>query len=204
MSPGAENEQGDSSLVESSNLRAVRAAEPAPGKCNDKNCQRKKRRNKKKGNKNSKRARNNRKRGNKKSRKSNKKSKKSNKVSKKSKKMSKKSNKRNKKRKGSRNQKVGQGAGHKRTGESKCSTPKTCIATAIGYMKKNDMVRNFEAQKKRLERFVKQANSKSKKSADFEPLIVKLTALGGGNSSNLLCNGNATNAGAVLLKNLNA
>ena len=71
-------------------------------------------------------------------------------------------------------------------------------------MKKNDMVRNFEAQKKRLERFVKQANSKANKSATFAPLIVKLTALGGGNSSNLLCNGNGTNSGAVLLKKLTA
>ena len=93
MSPGAENEQGDSSLVESSNLRAVRAAEPAPGKCNDKNCQRKKKRNKKKGKKNSKRARNNRKKGDKKSRKSDKKSRKGDKKSKKSKKKSRKSNK---------------------------------------------------------------------------------------------------------------
>merc|ERR1711894_560332 len=101
-------------------------------------------------------------------------------------------NKRNKNRKSSRLNKG-----------SEC-LPKTCVATGVGYMKKNDMVRNFEAQKKRLERFVKQANSKANKSATFVPLIVKLTALGGGNSSNLLCNGNATNSGAVLLKNLTA
>ena len=69
-------------------------------------------------------------------------------------------------------------------------------------MKKNDMVRNFESQKKRLEKFVKQAYNKANKSADFAPLILKLTALGGGNSSNLLCNGNGTNSGAILLKNL--
>ena len=88
-------------------------------------------------------------------------------------------------------------------GESKC-LPKTCLATAVGYMQKNDMVRNFEAKKKRLERFVMQAYNKANKSANFAPLIVKLTALGGGNSSNLLCNGNGTNSGAVLLKKLTA
>ena len=102
-------------------------------------------------------------------------------------------NKRNKNRKSSRLNKG-----------SEC-LPKTCVATGVGYMKKNDMVRNFEAQKKRLERFVKQANSKANKSATFAPLIVKLTALGGGNSSNLLCNGkNATSPGSLLLKNLTA
>ena len=36
-------------------------------------------------------------------------------------------------------------------GESKC-LPKTCLATAVGYMQKTDMVRNFEAKKKRLEK----------------------------------------------------
>ena len=35
-------------------------------------------------------------------------------------------------------------------------------------------------------------------------MIIKLTALGGGNSSNLACNGNGTNSGAILLKNLTA
>merc|ERR1711971_97498 len=62
---------------------------------------------------------------------------------------------------------------NKTTGGSEC-LPKTCVATGVGYMKKNDMVRNFEAQKKRLERFVKQANSKANKSSNFVPLIVKL------------------------------
>ena len=82
-----------------------------------------------------------------------------------------------------------------------CMTKK-CIDTAVTNMKKlNSMVRNFEAQKKRLERFVKQAGSKSNKSANFAPLIAKLTALGGGNSSNLLCNGEKNN-GSALMTNL--
>ena len=113
-------------------------------------------------------------------------------------------NRRNKNRKTSRRQRLnGQGARNQRTEDSEC-LPKTCVATGVGYMKKNDMVRNFESQKKRLEKFVKQAYNKANKSADFAPLILKLTALGGGNSSNLLCNGNGTNSGAILLKNLTA
>ena len=176
MSSGAENEGGDRSLAESSNLRA----EPAPTKCkrNDKKCQRKNKRKKNQGRKNGQRAINHGKKGNGKS---------------------KKNNKRNK----SKTDK-GKNSRTQITEQSKC-LPKTCVATVVGYMKKNDMVRNFEAQKKRLERFVKQANSKANKSATFAPLIVKLTALGGGNSSNLLCNGkNATSPGSLLLKNLTA
>ena len=170
MSSGAENERGDKSLAEISNLRALRAAEPA-SKCknNDTKCKRK----------------NGRKARSKKNKNKNK-------------------NKRNKNKKSSRKQRLNrQGARNQKTEDSEC-LPKTCVATGVGYMKKNDMVRNFEAQKKRLDRFVKQANSKANKSANFAPLIVKLTALGGGNSSNLLCNGNGTNSGAVLLKNLTA
>ena len=177
MSPGAENEHGERSLAESSNLRAVRAAEPARTDNNGKG-RKKNKRNKKK-RKNNRRARKN---------------------TKKNKKGKKKNDNKNKKKKSSRRQRLNRTSARNQT-TSGC-LPKGCVAMAVGYMKKNDMVRNFEAQKKRLERFVKQANSKANKSADFAPLIVKLTALGGGNSSNLLCNGNGTNSGAVLLKNL--
>ena len=189
MSPGAENESGDRSLAESLNLRAVRAAEPTAENTDKK---RKNKRSKNKRRKNGQKARgkkNNKKNKNKNKRNNNKRNK----------------NKGKKNRKSSRGQRLNrQGAAGNQTTEGSECLPKTCIATAVGYMKKNDMVQNFEAQKKRLERFVKQANSKANKSANFAPLIVKLTALGGGNSSNLLCNGNGTNSGAVLLKNLTA
>ena len=187
MSPGAENESRDRSLAESLNLRAVRAAEPTAENTDKK---RKNKRSKNKRRKNGQKARG------KKNNKKNKNKRNNNKRNK---------NKGKKNRKSSRSQRLNrQGAAGNQTTEGSECLPKTCIATAVGYMKKNDMVQNFEAQKKRLERFVKQANSKANKSANFAPLIVKLTALGGGNSSNLLCNGNGTNSGAVLLKNLTA
>ena len=170
FSAGAENESGDRSLAESLNLRAVRGAEPAAEKCKNtdkKSCKGKNRRSKNKKRKNGQKAA----------------GKKNNKNKRNNKKRNK--NKRKKNRKSSTSQ---------RTEGSEC-LPKTCVDTGVGYMKKNDMVRNFEAQKKRLERFVKQANSKANKANNFAPLIIKLTALGGGNSSNLACNGNGTNSG---------
>ena len=73
MSSGAENEGGDRSLAESSNL----PAEPAPTKCkrNDKKCQRKNKRKKNQGRKNGQRAINHGKKGNGKSKKNNKRNK---------------------------------------------------------------------------------------------------------------------------------
>merc|ERR1712061_11195 len=68
---------------------------------------------------------------------------------------------------------------------------------------KNEKVRNFEAQKKRAERFRKQLGNKGAKNADFDHVIDKLVKAGGGNASNLTCNGK-NNKGSELLMNLTA
>ena len=67
----------------------------------------------------------------------------------------------------------------------------------------NEKVRNFEAQKKRAERFRKQLGNKGAKNADFDHVIDKLVKAGGGNASNLTCNGK-NNKGSELLMNLTA
>merc|ERR1712014_342959 len=87
--------------------------------------------------------------------------------------------------------------------DSNCLS-ETCVDNAVKYHKLvNEKVRNFEAQKKRAERFRKQLGNKGAKNADFDHVIDKLVKAGGGNASNLTCNGK-NNKGSELLMNLTA
>merc|ERR1711994_845989 len=69
--------------------------------------------------------------------------------------------------------------------DSNCLS-ETCVDNVVKYHKLvNEKVRNFEAQKKRAERFRKQLGNKGAKNADFDHVIDKLVKAGGGNASNL-------------------
>ena len=78
----------------------------------------------------------------------------------------------------------------------------TCIDTAIGYLKMlKDKVANFEKQDARITKQNKTGGSKSGKKGLFGPVIRRINENGGGNSSNLTCNGKK-NDGAAQLTNL--
>merc|ERR1711892_643114 len=84
-----------------------------------------------------------------------------------------------------------------------CSISDTCFTTAISYMKIwKDNVANFEKQQNRMTKQNKTGGSKSGKKGLFAPIVQRLIEAGGGNRSNLSCNGNYTNAGANQLTNL--
>ena len=62
-------------------------------------------------------------------------------------------------------------------------------------------VKNFKAKKSRMDTFINQAKGKGKKMSQFAPIALKIREAGGGNSSNLTCNG-AMGPGAEELKSL--
>merc|ERR1719220_501288 len=83
--------------------------------------------------------------------------------------------------------------------------PEACITNAMSYLKLvKKKVANFNAQKTRVERFTSVSGKKSGKKGVFGPILNRIREAGGGNSSNLKCNGDATNAGAAKLANLTA
>ena len=78
----------------------------------------------------------------------------------------------------------------------------TCIDTAISYLKMlKDRVANFDKQDARITKQNKTGGSKSGKKGLFGPVIRRINENGGGNSSNLTCNGEK-NSGAAQLTNL--
>merc|ERR1711892_728039 len=84
-----------------------------------------------------------------------------------------------------------------------CSISDTCFTTAISYMKIwKDNIANFDKQKTRMIKQNKTGGSKSGKKGLFAPIVQRLIEAGGGNRSNLSCNGNYTNSGAKQLTNL--
>merc|ERR1711899_68683 len=199
---GAENESQERSVAESFHPRALRAAEPAAAgrrsnKRGRKNKQRKTKRNKVNKNKGKK----NKKNRNRKNRK-NQNQKRKDKKNKKSKKQNKNKNRKRQKNEKKREQKATRTQESRQT-DSNCLS-ETCVDNAVKYHKLvNEKVRNFEAQKKRAERFRKQLGNKGAKNADFDHVIDKLVKAGGGNASNLTCNGK-NNKGSELLMNLTA
>merc|ERR1712223_1711805 len=201
---GAENESQERSIAESFHPRALRAAEPAAAgrrsnKRGRKNKQRKTKKNKVDKNK-GKKDKKNRNRKNRK----NKNQKRKDKKNKKSKKQNKNKNKNRKRQKTEkkRKQKATRTQESRQT-DSNCLS-ETCVDNAVKYHKLvNEKVRNFEAQKKRAERFRKQLGNKGAKNADLDHVIDKLVKAGGGNASNLTCNGK-NNKGSELLMNLTA
>merc|ERR1712110_487320 len=66
----------------------------------------------------------------------------------------------------------------------------TCITSAVTYMKQLKLaVKNFGKQYNRITTNAKQTGGKAGKNDEFEPYLIKLRESGGGNASNLLCNG---------------
>merc|ERR1712038_1703038 len=148
------------------------------------------------------------KKGNKKSRKMKKKSKKGRKGKRKSKKQKKKSRKEKKKsRKGKKNsrkgkKKTGRKSQSNRQTDSGCMN-ETCINTAMSYMKiMKDKVSNFLRQKTRVSKYSTTSGNKAGKKGLFGPILNRIREAGGGNSSNLKCNGDNSGAGAKQLANL--
>ena len=206
--PGAENESQERSVAETFHPRALRAAESAAARQKNnrrgrKNRQRKTKKNKVNKNKgkkyktnksNKNKPRQNKKRKNKKSKKQ--------KSNKKSKKQQKNKNRKRQKTEKKKKEKATRTQEPRQT-DSNCLS-ETCVDNAVKYHKLvNEKVRNFEAQKKRAERFRKQLGNKGAKNADFDHVIDKLVKAGGGNASNLTCNGK-NNKGSELLMNLTA
>ena len=75
------------------------------------------------------------------------------------------------------------------TSSSSCMSD-TCINNAVNYMKQlKSAVKNFGKQYKRVTTNEKQTLGKARKSSEFAPYLIKLRETGGGNASNLLCNG---------------
>merc|ERR1719166_932510 len=86
-------------------------------------------------------------------------------------------------------------------GRSSCMNA-TCIDNAVTYMKQLKLaVKNFGKQYNRISTNAKQSSGKSSKYDEFAPYLIKLRETGGGNASNLTCNGEK-NQGATNLKTL--
>merc|ERR1711923_496096 len=78
----------------------------------------------------------------------------------------------------------------------------TCIDNAIGYLKLlKDKVSNFDKQASRMKRQNKTGKGKAGKKGLFGPVLRRITLVGGGNTSDLTCNGEK-NFGASQLNNL--
>merc|ERR1712018_1043328 len=78
----------------------------------------------------------------------------------------------------------------------------TCIDNAVTYMKQLKLaVKNFDKQYNRITVKSKQTSGKSDKNDEFAPYLIKLSETGGGNVSNLSCNGEY-NTGATNLQTL--
>merc|ERR1712213_143806 len=85
--------------------------------------------------------------------------------------------------------------------QSSCAN-ETCIDNAVTYMKQLKLaVKNFGKQYNRISTNAKQSSGKSSKYDEFAPYLIKLRETGGGNASNLTCNGEK-NQGATNLKTL--
>ena len=84
-----------------------------------------------------------------------------------------------------------------------CVTTTSCIEKATSYYSKFLLrkVKNFNQQKDRITIFTKQSQGKNSKMSIFVLLINRLREVGGGNSSNLTCNGE-TGPGAEYIAEL--
>merc|ERR1711963_38036 len=171
---GAEMASEEQSVAELSQLREVRAADP--GKGNGKN----------KGKGKDKKSRKNKANGAGKN--------KDKKNKKKARKQEKKEQKKSRRNRKNNNNRVN-------IGRSSCMNA-TCIDNAVTYMKQLKLaVKNFGKQYNRISTNAKQSSGKSSKYDEFAPYLIKLRETGGGNASNLTCNGEK-NQGATNLKTL--
>ena len=81
--------------------------------------------------------------------------------------------------------------------------PETCIDTGVTYMKiMKDRVANFLSQKSRIEKYNQTSVNKAGKKGLFIPILNRLREAGGGNSSDLKCDGDSSSAGAKQFTNL--
>lgn len=108
----------------------------------------------------------------------------------------------------SRKQKGKQRKGNKKKvrniqGRAETCMNETCINTAMSYMKiMKDKVSNFLRQKTRVGKYSTTSANKHGKKGLFGPILNRIREAGGGNSSNLKCNGDNSSAGAKQLANL--
>jgi len=110
-----------------------------------------------------------------------------------------------KKRKNEKGRKRNNGKGRKIKGSQRATRcmNETCINTAMSYMKiMKDKVSNFLRQKTRIGKYKTTSGNKAGKKGLFGPILNRIREAGGGNSSNLRCNGDNSGAGAKQLKNL--
>jgi len=97
----------------------------------------------------------------------------------------------------------------KKNVESKCGRSlgrainETCITNILAmYAVYANQMKNFEKQFKRIRAKNKTSNNKGGKKGAFNKALERLVEQGGGNKSNLTCQGSASNEGAKQLKNL--
>lgn len=85
--------------------------------------------------------------------------------------------------------------------QTTCNADEECLSLASKYMKQvKDKVKNFMAQKGRIEKATSLANSKAGKKGDFSADLARLKEAGGGNSSALKCQGKESGAGQAAIK----
>merc|ERR1712088_1184248 len=130
--------------------------------------------------------------------------KKGRKAGKKTRKGKKKAKKGKKGKKNSRKQRKGKKkSGRKSQARQDTCMNETCINTAMSYMKiMKDKVSNFLRQKTRVSKYSTTSGNKAGKKGLFGPILNRIREAGGGNSSNLKCNGDNSSAGAKQLANL--
>merc|ERR1712130_1071839 len=110
---------------------------------------------------------------------------------KKARKAAKKEDKKDKKKKAKkRNNNRKANAARNSTSTSSSCMNATCINNAVTYMKQLKLaVKNFGKQYNRITTNAKQTSGKAGKDSEFAPYLIKLRETGGGNASNMTCNG---------------
>ena len=84
-----------------------------------------------------------------------------------------------------------------------CLITSDCVDTAVSYLKLvKDKLSNYEKQLSRMKTQMKTGRSKAGKKGIFRGIVQRLVRAGGGNVSNLVCNGELDSAGSEKLKNL--
>ena len=92
-----------------------------------------------------------------------------------------------------------------RNNERQSCASTTCMSNINKYMKMlSGRVKNFGKQKARVATSMKQAAGKANKMEIFKPLIAQIRSAGGGNASELKCNGDSSSPGAEQLNTLTA
>merc|ERR1719341_3065009 len=98
---------------------------------------------------------------------------------------------------------VGKKNVERKCGRSSSAINETCITDILAmYAVYANQMKNFEKQFKRIRAKNKTANNKGGKKGAFNKALERLVEQGGGNKSNLSCQGSTTNDGAKQLKNL--